>query len=54
MRVAVVGATGMVGNVMLNVLEERGFPIEELIPVASERSIGKEVSYKGTPFKVVP
>ena len=53
MRVAVVGATGMVGNVMLNVLEERGFPIEELIPVASERSIGKEVSYKGTPFKVV-
>jgi aspartate-semialdehyde dehydrogenase len=53
MRVAVVGATGMVGNVMLNVLEERNFPISELIPVASERSIGKEVEYKGTQYKIV-
>ena len=53
MRVAVVGATGMVGNVMLNVLEERNFPITELIPVASARSVGKEVHYKGNPFKVV-
>ena len=41
MRVAVVGATGMVGQVMLNVLAERNFPISELIPVASERSVGK-------------
>lgn len=41
MRVAVVGATGMVGEVMLQVLAERNFPITELIPVASERSIGK-------------
>lgn len=43
----------MVGNVMLNVLEERNFPISELIPVASERSIGKEVEYKGTQYKIV-
>ncbi len=53
MRVAVVGATGMVGQVMLKVLEERNFPITELIPVASERSIGKEVVFKGSPYKVV-
>ena len=53
MRIAVVGATGMVGNVMLKVLEERNFPITELIPVASERSIGKKVSYKGTDYTVV-
>ena len=44
MKVAVVGATGMVGNVMLKVLAERNFPITELIPVASEKSIGKEVT----------
>ena len=53
MKVAVVGATGMVGNVMLNVLEERNFPISELILVASERSVGKEVEYKGTSYKIV-
>lgn len=53
MKVAVVGATGLVGTLMLKVLEERDFPITELIPVASARSIGKEVSYKGTPYKVV-
>ncbi|OEK09657.1 aspartate-semialdehyde dehydrogenase [Flavivirga aquatica] len=53
MKVAVVGATGMVGEVMLKVLEERNFPITELIPVASERSIGKIITYKGTDFKVV-
>lgn len=53
MRVAVVGATGMVGNVMLNILEERNFPVTELIPVASERSVGKDVFYKGTAYKVV-
>lgn len=53
MKVAVVGATGMVGNVMLNVLAERNFPITELIPVASERSVGKKVSYQGKEFTVV-
>ena len=53
MRVAVVGVTGMVGQVMLNVLEERNFPIIELIPVASERSVGKEISYKGNNYKIV-
>lgn len=53
MKVAVVGATGLVGNVMLNVLEERNFPITELIPVASERSIGKLMSFKGKEYKVV-
>ena len=53
MKVAVVGATGMVGSVMLSVLEERNFPISELIPVASERSVGKEVEYKGTSYKIV-
>ncbi|RZJ66874.1 MAG: aspartate-semialdehyde dehydrogenase [Flavobacterium sp.] len=53
MKVAVVGATGMVGEVMLKVLAERNFPITELIPVASERSIGKEIEYKGQKFKVV-
>lgn len=53
MKVAVVGATGLVGTKMLEVLAERNFPITELIPVASERSIGKEVFYKGKGYKVV-
>ncbi|WP_370477303.1 aspartate-semialdehyde dehydrogenase [Tamlana flava] len=53
MKVAVVGATGMVGEVMLKVLAERNFPISELIPVASERSVGKTITYKGTDYKVV-
>jgi aspartate-semialdehyde dehydrogenase len=53
MKVAVVGATGMVGEVMLNVLAERNFPVTELIPVASERSVGKTISFKGTDYKVV-
>ena len=53
MRVAVVGATGMVGNVMLKVLAERNFPLTELIPVASERSVGKKVAYPGTDYTVV-
>lgn len=53
MKVAVVGATGMVGEVMLKVLEERNFPVTELIPVASERSVGKIITYKGTNYKVV-
>ena len=53
MKIAVVGATGMVGNVMLNVLAERNFPVTQLIPVASERSVGKTIEYNGTHFDVV-
>ena len=53
MKVAVVGATGLVGTKMLQVLEERNFPVTELIPVASEKSIGKEITFKGKQFKVV-
>lgn len=53
MRIAVVGATGMVGNVMLRTLEERNFPILELIPVASEKSIGKKVTFKGNEYSIV-
>ncbi len=47
MKVAVVGATGLVGTKMLQVLAERNFPVTELIPVASERSVGKEIEFKG-------
>ena len=53
MKVAVVGATGLVGTVMLKVLEERNFPITELIPVASERSVGKKVTYNGKDYEIV-
>jgi aspartate-semialdehyde dehydrogenase len=53
MKVAVVGATGLVGQVMLKVLEERNFPVTELYPVASEKSIGKEVLFKGKNYKVI-
>jgi aspartate-semialdehyde dehydrogenase len=53
MKVAVVGATGLVGTKMLEVLAERNFPVTELIPVASERSLGKEVEFKGKKYKVV-
>ena len=53
MRVAVVGATGMVGEVMLKVLTERNFPLTELIPVASEKSVGKQISFKGKDYNVV-
>lgn len=53
MKVAVVGATGMVGNVMLQLLEERQFPLTELIPVASERSVGKMIPFKGKEYPVV-
>ncbi|MAZ26863.1 MAG: aspartate-semialdehyde dehydrogenase [Cytophagaceae bacterium] len=52
MKIAVVGATGMVGQVMLKVLEERNFPVTELIPVASEKSVGKKVSYKGKEYTI--
>ena len=53
MKIAVVGATGLVGTKMLQVLAERSFPVTELIPVASERSIGKEVDFKGVKYKIV-
>ena len=53
MKVAVVGATGMVGEIMLQVLAERNFPVTELIPVASEKSVGKEIEWKGNTYKVV-
>ena len=53
MKVAVVGATGMVGEVMLKVLAERNFPVTELIPVASEKSVGNEVVFLGKSYKVV-
>lgn len=53
MKVAVVGATGMVGQVMLKVLEERNLPITELIPVASERSVGKKIKFKNKEFTIV-
>ncbi len=52
MKVAVVGATGLVGTMMLKVLEERNFPVSELIPVASEKSVGKEIDFKGKKYKV--
>lgn len=53
MKVAVVGATGMVGNVMLQVLKEQKFPITELIPVASEKSVGKQIEYMGNMYEIV-
>lgn len=53
MKIAVVGATGLVGSTMIKILEERNFPVTELIPVATERSIGKEIIYKGKAYKVV-
>ncbi len=53
MKVAVVGATGMVGEVMLNILEERNFPFTELMLVASERSIGKEITFNNKTYKVI-
>jgi len=53
MKVAIVGATGLVGNVMLKVLEERNFPFDELLLVASERSVGKKIKYKGNDIEVI-
>lgn len=53
MKIAVVGATGMVGTIMMKLLEERNFPVSELIPVASERSVGKIVTFKGEDYKIV-
>ena len=53
MKVAIVGATGLVGTRMIEVLEERNFPVDEFIPVASERSVGKTVVFRGKPYTVV-
>lgn len=53
MKIAVVGATGMVGNVMLEVLAQRNFPVTELIPVASEKSIGKNILFRGKNYPVI-
>ncbi len=53
MKTAVIGATGMVGQTMIRVLEERNFPLSLLIPAASERSVGKEIIFKGKAVKVV-
>ncbi len=53
MKVAIVGATGLVGQVMLRVLEERNFPVSELIPVASEKSIGKLITFRNKDYKIV-
>jgi aspartate-semialdehyde dehydrogenase len=53
MKVALVGATGLVGSTMLRLLEERNFPITELLPVASERSLGKSILFKGKEFPVM-
>ncbi|TNF76408.1 MAG: aspartate-semialdehyde dehydrogenase [Bacteroidetes bacterium] len=53
MKLAVVGATGMVGEVMLKVLEERRFPVEELLLVASERSVGKKLRFRGGELEVI-
>jgi aspartate-semialdehyde dehydrogenase len=53
MKVAVVGVTGLVGTKMLQILEERNFPVDELIPVASEKSFGREVGFRGKKYKVI-
>ena len=52
-KIAIVGATGMVGSVSLKLLDERNFPIKELIPVASERSVGLELVFRGKPHKIL-
>ncbi|HIO58865.1 MAG TPA: hypothetical protein EYN28_01650 [Flavobacteriales bacterium] len=53
LRVAVIGATGLVGRTMLRTLEERGFPVEELLAVASERSVGKKIAFAGGEVEVM-
>lgn len=53
MQIAVVGATGLVGRMMLKVLEERNFPVDELLLVASEKSVGKEITFKNKTYKVI-
>jgi aspartate-semialdehyde dehydrogenase len=53
MKVAVVGVTGVVGTVLLKLLEEREFPVSEIIPVASEKSVGNKIMFKGQDYKIV-
>jgi len=53
MKVAVVGATGVVGSVLLDLLEKRNFPLTEIIPVASEKSVGNKISFKGQEYSIV-
>ena len=53
MKVAVIGSTGVVGNVMLSLLESRDFPLNDLIPVASERSIGKKILFNNEYYNIV-
>lgn len=53
MKVAVVGATGLVGRNMVKILQERSFPVSELVPVASEKSVGKIINYNGRGYSVV-
>ena len=53
MKVAVVGVTGLVGTVMCRVLEERNFPVSEFLPVASARSVGKQVTFKGKDYTII-
>jgi len=53
MKVAVVGATGLVGSMMIKILEERNFPVTEFIPVASEKSVGTKVTFKGNNYEVI-
>ncbi|MEO6490173.1 MAG: aspartate-semialdehyde dehydrogenase [Ferruginibacter sp.] len=53
MKVAVVGATGLVGTKMLQILAERNFPVSSMIAVASERSVGKEITFKGNKYKII-
>ena len=53
MKVAVIGSTGVVGNVMLSLLESRNFPLSDLIPVASERSVGKKILFKEKHYNIV-
>lgn len=53
MKIAVIGVTGMVGEIMLQILQQRNFPVTELFPVASERSIGKTIEFKEEPIKII-
>lgn len=53
MKVAVVGATGLVGSMMIKLLEERNFPVSEFLAVASEKSVGKQVNFKGKNYVVI-
>jgi len=53
MKIAIVGATGLVGSVLLSIMEERNFPVSELILAASKKSVGKKILFKGNELSVV-